>query len=153
MHRIFEIWLSHAQTKGKPIGQRVQTGLDSNTVLMYLYTLQTSQCISIKYIQKRPVPEIRLDGVSHVPKPDGGTQFLRDVSERGTEELSILGEEAIVVDDSAAHDVVVRDVRAVGLPVFAITSNLSGRSVVGERVLHLAWSHEIGTLRGKPYAC
>ena len=36
---------------------------------------------------------------------------MRDVSERGTEELSILGEEAIVVDDSAAHDVVVRDVR------------------------------------------
>ena len=93
---------------------------------MYLYTLQTSQLIPIKFIHKRHAAEIRFDGVTHVPKPNGGIQFLRNVSERNAEELSIPGEEAGSGDDSAAHDVVVRDVRAIGLPVFTITSYLSG---------------------------
>ena len=91
----------------------VKVKLASSTVHMYLYNSLTCQCIPIKFIQKWHTAEIRLDGVTHVPKPDGGIQFLRDVSERSAEELSVPGEEAILVDNSAAHDVVVRDVRTV----------------------------------------
>ena len=97
--------------------------------------------------------EVGFHGICYVPKANGGIQLSWDAPKRRTEELSVFGEENVVVDDSAPHDVVIGEIWPVGLPVFAVATLMASGPMVGEGDPDPARSPEWGTRWGETYVC